>query len=455
MTSMRQTLRHTPWLVAVAGALATIIVLHPGQYPFDSAYQLWQARSGRFNDVTPVAMVALWSALLRFSGNPAVLLWINLAMFWVGIALCAAAISRRAWVRVVVTLVLGMAPLTLTEMAQLLSDAHLAAVMTLASGFAAWSVGRGRRAPMAACVVLLVYAGCVRHNALVAILPYGAVAAWELRPVCRHDWRGAVMGAAALGMLSLGTGYALDRGLVTDRATVWPSIALWDLAAISVDRGALLLPPFTHGPGLTVGELTRSGAFDAASNTLLYQKSPSGIRDGLTDPYSAAELRQLGRAWIGAVLRYPGAYLRHRLRTSWLLIGPHRGSEQGAAYFVARVVYRDNPPLPLPWAPEAQQRFYALATGLKPGWLFAGLPYVLAGGFALALGWARRERRMAPLAVTIASSALLYSATFGVLAPGAELRYLTWAIIAGPLALAFALSRRASPQAFLVCARPS
>jgi len=30
------------------------------------------------------------------------------------------------------------------------------------------------------------------------------------------------------------------------------------------------------------------------------------------------------------------------------------------------------------------------------------------------------------------------------LAPAADLRYLTWPIVAGPLALAFALSRRAS-----------
>lgn len=448
MTSMRQISRGAPWLLAIAGALATIVLLYPGQYPFDSAYQLWQARSGHYNDVSPVAMTALWSVLLDQAHDPALLFGLNLAMFWTGIALCAAAISDRTWLRAVLVVVLGIGPLTLVEMAQLLSDAHLAAVMTLATGLAARNVVTARRMAIWGCLLLLVYAGCVRHNAVVAIVPYGAIALRALRPTRSHDWRGMALAAVALGAASVATGFALDRSLTVERASVWPSIALWDLAAISVDRGTLLLPAFTHGAGLTVDELLRSGAFDPTSNTLLYQKAPSGVRDGLTDPYSAAERRELGRAWIGAALRYPGAYLRHRLRTTWLLIGPHRGAVQGSAYFVARTAYRDNPPLPQPWAQAAQTRFYSLAEALRPGWLFTALPYLLASVLASMVGWRRRERPAAALALAVASSALLYVATFVVFAPGAELRYLTWPIIAGPLALTLALSGRASRHPF-------
>ncbi|HMA30395.1 MAG TPA: hypothetical protein VKT00_01130 [Casimicrobiaceae bacterium] len=444
MISVRQILRLAPWLLAVAGALATIVVLYPGQYSFDSAYQLWQARSHRFNDVSPVAMTALWSALLDVAHDPALLLGVNLTMFWTGIALCAAEVSDSTWLRAVLVVALGIGPLTLVEMAQLLSDAHLAAVMTLATGLAARSVGSVRRASAWGCMLLLVYAGCVRHNAVVAIVPYGAMALRALRPTRSHDWRGMALGAVALGALSLVTGSALDRALAVERASVWPSIALWDLAAISVDRGTLLLPAFTHGAGLTVDELRRTGAFDPTSNTLLYQRAPSGVRDGLTDPYSSAERRVLGAAWLGAVLRYPGAYLRHRLRTAWLLVGRHRGDVQGSAYVVARTAFRDNPPLPQPWALAAQARFYALANALTPSWLFAALPYLLSSALALTVGWMRRERPTAALALTLASSALLYAATFVLFAPGAELRYLTWPIVAGPLALAFALSGRAS-----------
>lgn len=434
--------RQIPWIVAGVGTLATITVLYPGQYSFDSAYQLWQARTGRFNDLSPVAMAALWSLLLEISANPATLFCLNLAMYWIGMALCVMAISENTPVRVALLFAFGIAPLTLVEMAHLLSDAHLAAVLVLATGLAAWGLVASRTAPLLACILTLAYAGCVRHNALIAILPYGAVLALALVPLRDRDWRVAFTGALVLGVLSSAAGFALDRALVLERMTVWPTIALWDLAAISVDRNALLLPAFTHGSDLTVDELRETGAFDPTSNTFLFQKSHSGMRDGLGEPYSPGQLVELRQAWVNAVRQYPEAYVRHRLRTFWLLIGPHRGEVQGTAYFVAHTQFRDNPPLPPAWTQTAQREFYAFAATLRASWIFAGLPYLLLDVLALILGWVRRDRPTARVALAISSGALLYAASFLPLAPSSELRYLTWPIIAGPLALAFALSRR-------------
>jgi hypothetical protein len=238
--------------------------------------------------------------------------------------------------------------------------------------------------------------------------------------------------------------FTVDRALVRERATVWPSIAVWDRAAISVATNTLLLPPFTRGAGLTVDELVSTGAFDPATNTLLFQKTHAGVRDGLGDPYSPEQLRALFAAWIAAVRDHPLAYARHRLRTFRLLIGRHRGDVQGASYFVARAPYRDNPPLPAAFAPIPQRAFYALADALRPGWIFAALPYLLLSVAALALAGLRSRDPNGRLAIGVAASALLYAATFIPLAPGAELRYMTWPIVAGPLALAFALSSYAA-----------
>lgn len=432
--------RLMPWLAMIIGALAAIALLYPGQYPFDSAYQLWQARSGQFNDVSPVAMTATWSTLLAAGASPAALFCLNIALFWCGIALCAMAIARSAFARIALVVVLGGSPLALAEMAHVLSDAHLAAVLMLASGFAATALANRRRGALLACVVLLVYAGAVRHNALVAIVPYGAVLAWAWLAPDRRRGRVAVAAAVALGVVSFAFAFTLDRALVRERATVWPSIALWDLAAMSVATNTLLLPPFTRGTSLTVDELVTTGAFDAATNTLLFQKTHSGMRDGLGDPYPPGQLWSLFMAWIRAVREHPIAYAHHRLRTFWLLIGPHRGSGQGASYFVARAAYRDNPPLPAAFAPVAQRDFYALAQALRSEWVFAALPYLLASVAALLLAALRAHDASARMAIAIAASALLYAATFVWLAPGAELRYMTWPIAAGPLALAFALS---------------
>jgi hypothetical protein len=163
------------------------------------------------------------------------------------------------------------------------------------------------------------------------------------------------------------------------------------------------------------------------------------MRDGYGYPYSSDEQRRLAVAWAGAVARYPGAYLRHRLRAFGLLVGAHRDPIQGVAYFELRLPFRDNPPLPQPLVPDAQRAFYRLAALLAPTWVFAGLPYLLLAALAGAIAW-RRHGVRARVAVAICASALLYALSFLPLAPSADLRYLTWPIVAGPLALAFALS---------------
>lgn len=434
---------------AVAGFALSLLILSPGQYPFDAAYQLWQARTGAFNDTSPVAMTGLWALLLRVDPNPAVLLWVNLALLWTGLALCLAVAVRPLWLRLVALIVLGLAPLTLVEMAHLLSDAHFAALLTFATGLAAWGLAARRRGPLVAACAVLVYAACVRYNAPIAAVPFGGIAAQALVPAKARGWRAACGAAAALVLASALLGAGLDRTLAKERATLWPSLALWDLAAMSVASDTMLLPAFTRGPGLTADELVATGAFDPASNTLLYQKSRSGVRDGLGEAYSAAELRTLRRAWIASVLGHPGAYIRHRLRTTWLLIGPHRGPVHGVAYFEARSGYRDNPRLPQALVPAAQRRLYAIAASLTPTWWFSALPYLAAS--ILALAAAARNDARGRVAIAAAASALAYTFPFVLLAPGAELRYLTWPIVAGPLALLLALAsrrRRTQPAAW-------
>lgn len=430
----------------LAGFAVTGLAMHPGQFPFDSAYQLWQAHSGRFNDTLPVAMTALWSLLLRVGAGPASLLWLNLALYWAGLGLCVGAAVRSPWWRVAWLAILGFAPLALVEMAQLLSDAHFAAAMTFATGLAAWGAGTRRRVPLVAACAVLVWAGCIRHNAAIALLPFGGIAAQAFRGARgspRHGargWGSACAAAVMLCIVSFSLSVVIDRTIAREHATVWPSLALWDLAAISVASGTMLLPPFTRGAGLTPDELVATGAFDPASNTLLYQKSRSGVRDGLGEPYSPPQLAALRRAWLAAVLGHPRAYVRHRLRTLWLLVGPHRGPVQGVAYFEARTAFRDNPPLPTPMLPALQRRVYAAAAALTPTWWFTAIPYLAAAWLAAGLSTLRRP--LGRVAIAAAASAIVYTLPLVVLAPGAELRYVTWPIVAGPLALLLAVASR-------------
>jgi hypothetical protein len=288
----------------------------------------------------------------------------------------------------------------------------------------------------------LIYASCVRHNAPLATLPFGALIAirsWRssMRPAAR-----GLVGAAVFVVVAATIGFAADRALAVRRVNLWPVIALWDLAAVSVDRNVLLLPPFTHGKDMTVDELSQTGAFNVYENTLLFSKSHSGVRDGVEEPYPAARLRQLFAAWVDAAVRHPLAYAHHRLRTFRLLLGRHRGDAQALAYFVDRAGYRDNPPYPSPIATEAQAAFYRVAAALRPTWLFAALPYVVVEMVAVVLAWPHRRRGEGQLALAVSGGALLYAAGYLPLAPAADLRYLTWPIVAAPVALAFAWRAR-------------
>ena len=433
------------WLVGAAFAVATVVVLYPGQYTFDAAYQIWQARTGEFSNQSPVVMTALWSALIRASGNPAALFCVNVALFWTGLVLCALSIAGHALGRIVLLVACGLGPLAMVQMAHVLTDAHLAAVLVLAAGLAARYAATQRTGAIVAFVAVILYAASVRHNAALATIPFPMLAAIAARPRARRPAAVAVAGAALLTVASVAIGLSADRALVVRHVNLWPVIALWDLAAISVDRGVLLLPPFTHGPGMSVDELTQTGAFDVRENTLLFSKTRSGIRDGVEEPYSSARLRELFYAWIEAALRHPVAYAHHRLRTFWLLIGSHTGASAPLAYFVDRATYRDDPPLPQPIAPRLQSSFYDLAAALRPSWAFAALPYLAANALACVLALRRRRRRpLAPLGLAVGASALLYALGYLPLAPAADLRYLTWPIVAAPLALAFALSPRRS-----------
>ncbi len=422
-----------PWAVALVGATLSLALLYPGQYPYDAAFQLWQARSGHYANVSPLAMPMLWSALLAFGGHPASLLALNLAMFWVGLGLCICAIRAPLWIRCVGLAAGGLLPLTLVQMAHLLTDAHLAAVLMLATGLLVRSIVLDSRAACVASLLLFLYAGCVRHNAVFAVLPFAAVFI-RARPL-----RQRVAAAALLCATTLTAAFALDR-LAVERLTTWPTIALWDLAAISVATDRLLLPDFAHGPALSVSELVETGAFDPASNTHLFTRSRSGIAAGLSPAFSSEQLAGLRARWVRAIVDHPGAYAEHRWRTWRLLVGVP--GDRGVAYFVARQRYGDDPALPEPWLPRAQAWLYAHAAVLhSSGWMSA-LPALGLNLLAMLLAWRRRVDAIAQLAGVAAGSAMLYASSFLVLAPGAELRYLTWPIVIAPMALLMALAGR-------------
>lgn len=423
------------WLMVSLGFCISLAFLYPGHYPYDSGYQYWQARSGEFSNITPVAMIALWSVLLSVFGNPASLLCLNLGMFWAGLGLCVSSRDLPHGLALIAIVICGLSPLVLVQMAHLLSDAHLAALLVLATGLLASHRPDGKRVGVWIACLLIVYAGCIRQNAVVAIVPLGAVAAWRLTEATIPRARLIVVGAMATAILSIAAGIALDRALVVERRPLWPMLALWDLAALSVATDDLLLPPFTHGAGLSVEELRETGAFDPVSAAFLFARSRSGVGSGLMQPYSAEQQRELAAAWWTGLRNHPGDYVAHRSRTTALLFGRHDDKTAGLAYYIDRFEFRDNPALPAIWNPSAHQRLLDVAGRLRPTWMFSASPYLLGHLAVLILAWRRRHDPRSAIVLGVTSSSLAYAASFIILSPSAELRFLTWPIVAAPLVI--------------------
>lgn len=203
---------------------------------------------------------------------------------------------------------------------------------------------------------------------------------------------------------------------------LWPSLAQFDLAAVSIATKRMRLPDFMIGPGLDVADLAQ--AFRPWANTPMLQNTRHGLRDPFTPGFSAAELTALRAAWVRAITEEPRAWLTHRWRLTRALFGTHAADWPVELIHVdAQVQYADNPPI----ARNGGTLHAALmraAAALRTTPALAAWPYLLAGLLALPVAWRSRRTPPGRIALLLLASAWLYALPLALLAPSAELRYL-------------------------------
>ncbi len=104
--------------------------------------------------------------------------------------------------------------------------------------------------------------------------------------------------------------YSLVSVSNSHKVTLWPTIALWDIARVSIKEEKQLLPAFTVGPGMDVADLAQ--ATQSWTNLSLLANTKAGIRSGLFVPYPAEQYQILLKLWLSLPLRYPNSYFEHR-----------------------------------------------------------------------------------------------------------------------------------------------
>ncbi len=456
-----------PWLCALAGFALDLAAFWPGLMSFDSAYAWWQARGGETTDITSPAMIDLWHLCDALHTGPGLLFAFHLALFWSGLALIIRALDCRRLAGLSFMAMVAFAPAIWLLRAHVWTDVGLMAVLTLAAGALANAQRDGRRVWLMTVLPLLLYAVALRHNALPAVLPMAVWYVWllmriatphaaaarraslagahtEIRsvPASAPSWR--VVGIVALMIvLGLFAGAAAINARVDRHVPLWPSLAQWDLAAVSVATGKMVLPTWMLGPGMNVAELR--AAFRDWSNTPMLQNTQHGMRDPLHG-FSDTELNELRRDWLAAIRDHPRAWLAHRWRLTCALFGTHARDWPRELIFVdAEFQYRDNPPV-AGNTTLLHRGLMAAAEQLRSSFVLAAWPYLLIGLIALPWAWRRRREIAGSSALILMASAWLYALPQTLLAPAAELRYLGWSCLASMLAAASVLFATTTPQ---------
>ncbi len=271
--------RALPWLIAIAGFAFDIAAFWPGQMSFDSGYTWWQARGGETTNIAPPVLIYLWRALDVLHEGPGLVFALHLALFWSGLALLVDAL-RIGRVRTIVADARRRVRADDVVAARACVD-RCRPVLGVAVRRRRARRRRRRRAGASGSrsrLIPLLYAGAVRHNALPAIVPLAIWIGWL---VAGHRSRMHVaLVAAAVCAVSFACA-SLINAQVQRHVPLWPAAAEWDLAALSVASGEMLLPPFMIGPGMTVDEL--AGAFralehraDAAEHDARHARSVHG-----------------------------------------------------------------------------------------------------------------------------------------------------------------------------------
>ena len=417
-----------PWLAAAIGLAVTLWAFYPGYMSQDSAAQYLQARTGKLNTHHPPLMALVWRVTDGIVPGPGGIFGLFAAVYWIGLALVAERATNQRWAQVLAVLGIGWWPAMFGLLAHVWKDVGLLAALLFASGLLA----RESRYPsrltlMLAFSAIAVSAG-FRHNGLLAALPfmpYLAVRWFRSGPDGTRPSRLRMVAAAALAAVVMATIAKVPDYLPqVERRSMWPTVALWDLAAVSLEEGQILIPDSLLRPGLTLQELHSN--FNAFTNTSTFQSDE--IRLSLSEPYDATQNRDLLRAWLGLPFEHPAAYWRHRWRLTCLLFGS--GARGRPSFLVLQPEYQQlagNPPI-VPNRSDLNRlvlRFLFRVIGTP---LFGGWPYLALSILVLVVCMSRPSRPRALLAAAIAASGLCYALPLSVLSGAADFRYLSWLV---------------------------
>jgi hypothetical protein len=439
------------WLVGTLVAAGAFIfwVWQPGLPFSDSSNMIWQHLDGYPTDQWSPMLGIFWEWAYRLFGYPRGPFILDTGVVLVAIGCWVTLLPVRWLWRCLIALLVIASPIFL-DFSTVVRDVPFAGTSLFAITMVAHARRRtfGRRWPwVVAALAALVAIISFRQEGILSTLPACAGLVTLLLvgtnlvslPVLRRSLRSTIITVTLTGVLVAAvfeTASLIEyHAIGASKSDAYQQQALWDLAALSVSTGHILIPGGFQ-QNVTMPFLRRF-TLDRTGDELFWPASgnrgdPSQKVIWRYDPHDLALLRH---AWLHAVIDHPVALIKHRLAVAdwsmsvtesppFYLVEPlNSGSTPGYLCFDAVHALCPTPP-------SAAARWLQGHSVSDRTWIiFREWPYsIMALLVLLASLWRRRRRSL--LAIALAASSLLESTAVIIVGIGYSYRYELWPMLA-------------------------
>lgn len=436
---------------AVIGALLAWLLyaaMAPGGFTKDTVFQLEQAQqTAPLNDWHPIAMTWTWQWLIDLTGTINSMLFLQVSAAWVCAVLTAyylLKVSRRGWSALAGLFILFL-PNTVNVIGVVWKDTHLGLALYFAVILMLLIpvVPRLRWVFAVLAFGALVYAGLVRKNSAVAVLPIIAViAVWllvrmkskkpegEKRTLSkRRKLIAAVAAVVGFGAVLMGVDTGLKAVLKPTENSQYTQVLLDDLI-FAVPQAAI---DGADAPAAEKTRLAQAKATCGSKNRVrhedgrpeiiwdgywaCYGKGAEGAYTEIEDPEAVTSI------WKQTVPQHLDSYVAYRAQTTTKFL------------FTSKLEFVRDRNFDYPAQSQALRsslRIYVVDFGVATfPWLYLGATALGMSAAGIAVGAKKKRRSLGALAIF--SSAVLYLMTYVPTAPANDYRYVFWPWLAAIL----------------------
>jgi hypothetical protein len=416
--------RRPSWLIIVllhaAGFTLSIVVFYPGVMNYDARYIYSDTAVGKFGDWQSPLMGWLWSVVDPIAPGPASIFLVIAASYWLGFALLALAVARRAGRLALIVPLLALSPPAFAFVGMIWRDVLFACAWLLAAAlvFAAAESRRPVRLPAQAIALgLLAFGVLLRPNAILAAPILAAYVIWPQRFVLRRAALLYPPTVVVLFVLIQVIYYGIFDAM---RQKPWHQVMVFDLGGITHLTKQNQFP-VSWNAGETA--LLTEGCYRPAPWNVYWNAEPCRFVMERLEGEKIFGSPALVDAWMRAIAANPLAYLRHRAAFMWTFL-----AESNLTIWTLDL---DDPSKPALAGNRAFVTLRRVHDVLHPTPLFWPGTWLLLCAGLCAWAWRKRHAPAGAFAVAVCGSAVAYVLTFFLVGVAAEFRYAFWAVLAG------------------------